>query len=89
MEYSLDNGACIPQRLHTVVVSVQHSEDISLEDMRQQIRENIIEVKLNVFFAQTISSALLQAVVPARFIDDKTIYHIQPSGSFIVGGPQV
>lgn len=45
MEYSLDNGACIPQRLHTVVVSVQHSEDISLEDMRQRIRENIIEVK--------------------------------------------
>ena len=33
-------------RVHTVVVSVQHSEDISLEDMRSQITEKIVKVSL-------------------------------------------
>ena len=28
-------------------------------------------------------------VIPARYLDDDTVYHIQPSGSFVVGGPQV
>ena len=30
----------------------------------------------------------LQEVIPAKYLDDKTIYHIQPSGRFVVGGPQ-
>ena len=30
----------------------------------------------------------LQEVIPARYLDDRTIYHIQPSGRFVVGGPQ-
>ena len=30
----------------------------------------------------------LQVVIPAKYLDDKTIYHIQPSGKFVVGGPQ-
>ena len=30
-----------------------------------------------------------QKVIPAKYLDDKTVYHLQPSGSFIVGGPQV
>jgi S-adenosylmethionine synthetase len=71
VEYRLDEGACVPVRVHTVVVSVQHSEDISLEDMRSQITEKIVK-----------------EVIPAKYLDDKTVYHIQPSGSFIVGGPQ-
>ncbi|MBO8666623.1 methionine adenosyltransferase, partial [Staphylococcus aureus] len=36
-EYCLVGGACIPQRVHTVVISVQHSEKISLEDLRQEV----------------------------------------------------
>ena len=28
-------------------------------------------------------------VIPAQYLDDDTVYHIQPSGSFVVGGPQV
>jgi S-adenosylmethionine synthetase len=31
---------------------------------------------------------VVRAVIPAKFLDDRTIYHIQPSGKFIIGGPQ-
>lgn len=32
---------------------------------------------------------VIKAVVPAKYLDDKTIYHLQPSGRFVIGGPQV
>lgn len=35
------------------------------------------------------SSQVIDAVVPAEYLDDKTIYHLQPSGRFVIGGPQV
>ncbi|XP_071249688.1 S-adenosylmethionine synthase-like [Salvelinus alpinus] len=31
---------------------------------------------------------VIKAVVPAKYLDDKTIYHLQPSGRFVIGGPQ-
>jgi len=31
---------------------------------------------------------IVKAVIPAKYLDNKTLYHIQPSGSFVVGGPQ-
>lgn len=42
-EYVFDQGACIPQRVHTVVVSLQHSEKISLDDLRDAIKEKVIK----------------------------------------------
>lgn len=30
----------------------------------------------------------MQEVVPAKYLDDETIYHLQPSGTFVIGGPQ-
>ncbi|KAF2134838.1 S-adenosylmethionine synthetase [Dothidotthia symphoricarpi CBS 119687] len=71
VEYAHDNGAVIPLRVNTVVVSAQHSEDITTEELRKEIKEKIIK-----------------KVIPAKFLDDKTVYHIQPSGLFIIGGPQ-
>lgn len=59
-------------RVHTIVISVQHDETISLENMRRTLKERVI-----------------QAVVPAKYLDEKTIYHLQPSGRFVIGGPQV
>ena len=44
MEYRNDNGAVVPLRVHTIVISVQHVEDISLEEMRKQLKELIIKV---------------------------------------------
>lgn len=35
------------------------------------------------------SHQVINAVVPAKYLDDKTIYHLQPSGRFVIGGPQV
>ena len=59
VEYAHDNGAVIPLRVDTVVVSAQHSPDISLENLRKEIKEKII-----------------QKVIPAKYLDDKTIYHV-------------
>ena len=43
IEYKHDNGAVVPQRVHTVVVSAQHSPDITTEQLRKEIKENIIK----------------------------------------------
>ncbi|PGH05233.1 S-adenosylmethionine synthase [Helicocarpus griseus UAMH5409] len=71
VEYAHDNGAVKPLRVDTVVVSAQHSEDITTEQLRKEILEKIIK-----------------KVIPANLLDDRTVYHIQPSGLFIIGGPQ-
>ena len=41
-EYKFENGACIPIRVHTVVVSCQHSEKVTLEALRKDIQEKVI-----------------------------------------------
>uniref|UniRef100_A0A8C9P2R5 S-adenosylmethionine synthase n=1 Tax=Spermophilus dauricus TaxID=99837 RepID=A0A8C9P2R5_SPEDA len=71
VQYMQDNGAVIPVRIHTIVISVQHNEDITLEDMRKALKEQVIK-----------------AVVPAKYLDEDTVYHLQPSGRFVIGGPQ-
>ncbi|KAF7679996.1 methionine adenosyltransferase [Alternaria burnsii] len=71
VEYAHDGGAVVPLRVDTVVVSAQHSEDITTEKLREEIKEKIIK-----------------QVIPEKMLDDKTVYHIQPSGLFIIGGPQ-
>ncbi|KAL2832705.1 methionine adenosyltransferase [Aspergillus pseudoustus] len=71
VEYAHDNGAVKPQRVDTVVVSAQHSDDVSTEELRAVIKEKIIK-----------------KVIPAELLDDRTVYHIQPSGRFVIGGPQ-
>ncbi|PPQ93282.1 hypothetical protein CVT25_015280 [Psilocybe cyanescens] len=71
VEYKKDGGATIPLRVDTVVISTQHAEEISTEDLRKEILEKIVK-----------------RVIPANLLDDKTVYHIQPSGRFVIGGPQ-
>lgn len=60
-----------PARVDTVVVSSQHSPDVSLEQIRNDIIEHVIK-----------------PVIPAELLDDKTIYFINPTGRFVIGGPQ-
>jgi S-adenosylmethionine synthetase len=43
IEYKHDNGAVIPLRVHTVVVSAQHAETISTEKLRKEIKDKIIK----------------------------------------------
>uniref|UniRef100_A0A8C5PUI7 S-adenosylmethionine synthase n=1 Tax=Leptobrachium leishanense TaxID=445787 RepID=A0A8C5PUI7_9ANUR len=71
VKYVQRNGQVIPIRVHTIVISVQHDETISLHDMRDALKEKVIK-----------------AVVPSKYLDEKTIYHLQPSGRFVIGGPQ-
>nr|ADD37917.1 S-adenosylmethionine synthetase isoform type-2 [Lepeophtheirus salmonis] len=71
IEYEDNKGACIPKKVHTVVVSVQHDEKISLEELRKEVEEKVIRV-----------------VIPKNLMSTDTIIHINPAGSFTVGGPQ-
>lgn len=71
IEYAHDGGAVKPVRVDTIVISAQHSDDISTEDIRKDLKEKIIT-----------------KVVPAELLDDNTVYHLQPSGRFSIGGPQ-
>ena len=59
-----------PVRVDTVVISTQHSPDVSHETIANDMIEKIIK-----------------KVIPADLLDDKTIYHINPTGRFVVGGP--
>ncbi len=64
-----DNG--IAKRIDTVVISTQHSEEVTL----QQIREDIIKY-------------VIKEVIPADLLDDQTKYFVNPTGRFVIGGPQ-
>ncbi|KAK7054643.1 methionine adenosyltransferase sam2 [Paramarasmius palmivorus] len=72
IEYEKDGGATIPIRVDTIVISAQHSEDISLADLQKALIEKVIK-----------------QVIPAKLLDDRTIYHINPSGRFVIGGPKI
>ena len=60
-----------PVRVDAVVISSQHSADISLEQLRKDIEEFVI-----------------RAVIPADLMDENTKFFINPTGRFVVGGPQ-
>jgi len=45
-EYKFENGACVPVRVHTIVVSTQHSEKVSLEVLRAEITEKVIKTTI-------------------------------------------
>ncbi|WP_188432433.1 methionine adenosyltransferase [Kroppenstedtia guangzhouensis] len=59
-----------PVRIDTVVVSTQHSEEVTLDRIQEEIREHVIH-----------------PVVPAEMLDDRTIFYINPTGRFVIGGP--
>lgn len=59
-----------PVRVTTIVVSSQHSADVSLEQLRKDIIENVIKT-----------------TVPAEFMDEDTVFYVNPTGRFVIGGP--
>ncbi len=67
VEYDDDNR---PVRINTVVLSTQHSPDIS----HAKLKEEVIE-------------AIVRAALPSELLDRDTIFHINPTGRFVVGGP--
>jgi len=61
----------IPKRVHTIVISTQHSPDVTNEQIRADLMEHVIK-----------------PVIDPKWLDAKTIYHLNPSGRFVIGGPQ-
>ena len=60
-----------PLRVDTVVISTQHDEHVSLEQIQRDVQEKVIK-----------------AVIPAVLLDGQTKYYINPTGRFVIGGPQ-
>ncbi len=64
-----ENGK--PVKVTAVVVSSQHSADVSLDTLRCDIIEKVIKT-----------------TVPAELMDDDTVIYVNPTGRFVIGGPQ-
>lgn len=60
-----------PHRVETVVVSAHHAPDVAMERLREEIVEHVI----------------LPVLPPALYDPKKIIYHINPTGRFVIGGP--
>ncbi len=60
-----------PLRVDSVVVSTQHSEEVSVQTIHSDVIEHVIK-----------------PIIPATLIDHKTNFFVNPTGRFVVGGPQ-
>lgn len=58
-------------RIDTIVVSTQHAEDVTLEQIQEDIKAHVI-----------------YPTVPENLINDQTKFYINPTGRFVIGGPQ-
>ena len=76
LEYSDDNK---PVRVNTIVISTQHDDFDTEKKMLQKIKEDIVKI--------LIPRVIKKYPQYASFFDDKIIYHINPTGIFVIGGP--
>ncbi|BFK80339.1 methionine adenosyltransferase [Clostridium baratii] len=67
VEYEHDK----PKRIDAIVISTQHGEEVTLEQIQEDLRKHVIDY-----------------VIPAELLDENTKYYINPTGRFVVGGPQ-
>lgn len=67
VEYENDK----PKRIDAIVISTQHDEKVTLEQIQEDLRKHVIDY-----------------VIPAELLDENTKYYINPTGRFVVGGPQ-
>lgn len=67
IEYNEDGS---PKRIHTIVLSTQHDEGVSQDQIHADIKK-----------------ILIPQVLPMDLVDDETLYHINPTGKFVIGGP--
>jgi S-adenosylmethionine synthetase len=60
-----------PKRIDTIVISSQHSPEVSQEKLKADLIENVVK-----------------AIVPSSLLDEKTKFYINPTGNFVIGGPE-
>ncbi|OIN67071.1 methionine adenosyltransferase [Exiguobacterium sp. KRL4] len=68
VEYNENNE---PVRVDTIVISTQHAEEVTLEQIQADLKEHVIA-----------------PVIPTEYIDADTKFFINPTGRFVIGGPQ-
>ncbi len=66
VEYKEDHT---PVRVHTVVISTQHKEEVDHDTIVKDARK------------------LAEQVIPQKYLDEKTLFFINPTGRFVIGGP--
>ncbi len=67
-----------PHRIDAVVISAQHTEDI-LDSTGKKITDKA---------RQEMIDNIIRPIIPANMLDDKTKYYVNPTGKFVIGGPQ-
>ncbi len=77
IEYTPDN---IPVKVHTIVVSTQHDEFDEDEPMLAKIKEDVIKILI-----PRVVSKLPERL--QKLFGDDIIYHVNPTGKFVIGGP--
>ncbi|KGX89505.1 S-adenosylmethionine synthetase [Pontibacillus halophilus JSM 076056 = DSM 19796] len=60
-----------PVRIDTIVISTQHAPEVTLEQIKEDLKQHVIA-----------------PIVPTEFLDADTKYFINPTGRFVIGGPQ-
>jgi len=70
IEYERKGGSITPIRVHTIVISTQHEESVTLQKIQEDLMEHVIK-----------------PVIPAKYLTPETVYHLNPSGRFVIGGP--
>ncbi|KAL5564633.1 hypothetical protein UlMin_027797 [Ulmus minor] len=69
VEYYNDKGTMVLVHVHTVLISTQHDETITNDQIATDLKQHVI-----------------RHVVPHKYLDDNTIFHLNPSGHFVIGG---
>lgn len=71
VEYEDVKGVMIPKRVHTILISTQHSEKVDNKQIQKDLMDHVIK-----------------PVIPKELLDEHTKYFLNPSGRFVIGGPQ-
>lgn len=67
-----------PVRVHTVVISTQHDPEVNGKSVEKDVLAEI---------EREVVEKVIRAVIPAELLDDETIFHVNPTGKFVIGGP--
>ncbi len=76
-QVSVEYEGTTPKRVTAVVISTQHTEEILNPDGKSITDDARNELK----------EKIILPIIPADLIDDQTVFHINPTGKFVVGGP--